>query len=372
MKRILLNRTREEIRAAIINNGELESYFVERDDNPRLLGNIYKGRVENFFPGMQAAFIDIGLEKNAFLQVGRKKQLKTDEQVIIQIEKEAVGTKGPRATLSLSIPGHNLVFLPGLKYIGISRQIHKEEKTRLLEIAKKIRPNNAGIIIRTAAEGCAEEILTREVDQLSKLWKSLEIKIAKRRKPSLLYSSSDLIMKLIRDEFTSDVEEFLIDNLKMYNRAAEAVKYIAPELIDRLELYDDETPIFEKFKLTEEIKSITEREIDLPSGASITIDRTEALTVIDVNTKNFVGNENLSDTVYKTNIEAASMILKQLHLRNIGGIIIVDFIDMPKSSQRESLLAHLREVAKKDKIKTNIVDMTPLGLVEITRRYSRH
>ena len=373
MKKILVHHKRNETSVAVITNGEVTYYCIERNDNQHLVGNIYKGKIQNFLPGMQAAFVDIGRDKNAFLQLNKKRTFEIGQDIVIQIKKDAIGTKGPRATLELSIPAHNFIFMPKTKYIGVSRKIENEKRKKLAEMAKNFCPKNAGLIVRTAAAECDRKTFKSDINNLNKFWKSIEKNLAKKKAPKLLYSDNSLISRIIRDELKNDVTVFMIDSLKLTNQAIKIAKGIVPNLADRIKRYVeiDNVNIFEKFNVAEEIKKLSERELKLPSGGFIVIDKTEALTAIDVNTGKFVGDANLSDTVYKTNIEAATMIMKQLRLRDIGGIIIVDFIDMHIDEQKESLLAYLREKAKTDYSKTKVIDMTPLGLVEITRKRSR-
>ena len=373
MKKILVHHKRQETSVAIIKNDILTNYYVDRANNPNLLGNIYKGKVQNFLPGIQAVFIDIGRDKNAFLQLSKNQKLEIGQDVVIQIKKESIGTKGPRATTALSIPSHNVVLLPRTKYIGVSQKIDNRKRGRLYEIAKKARLKNAGLIVRTDAQDCDEDTLLNEINHIYKFWKSIERGMIKKKSPSLLYSDNDLMSRIVRDELTGDVETVVIDSQKLFNQMMRIVKHISPTLLEKINIwrYSDEIPIFEKFHIEEEINKLSAREVELPSGGFIVIDKTEALTAIDVNTGHFVGDLNLSDTVFKVNIEAAEAIMRQLRLRDIGGIIIVDFIDMPKAERKESLMNFLRNVAKKDKVRTDVIDMTPLGLVEITRKRSR-
>ncbi len=371
MKRILVHHKRNETAVAVVKDNKLINYYVDFDNNPHLLGNIYKGKIQNFLPGMQAVFVDIGQEKNAFLQLSKNQKYEIGQDIVIQIKKEAIGTKGPRATTALSIPSKNVVLLPNVKYIGISHKIENSHRKRLLEIARKANLKNAGLIIRTAAAECDENTLVSEIHNVYKFWKSIERSLPKKKSPTLLYSDNTLMSKIIRDEFTNDVDDFLIDSFKLSRQVYKLVNHISPNLSDRIWRYTDETPIFEKFHIDAEIAKLSQREVELPSGGFIVIDKTEALTAIDVNTGHFVGDLNLSDTVYKVNIEAAEMILTHLKLRDIGGIIIVDFIDMPKEAHKEGLLKFLRNEAKKDRVKTKIIDMTPLGLVEITRQRAK-
>lgn len=365
MKQIIVSHKDSETCAAVIIDGELEAIYNSSTDNPRLVGNIYKGRVKNFLPGMRAAFVDIGRDKNVFLQTNSAQKFHTEQNVLLQIEKDAVGTKGARATLNISLAGRLLIFLPTLGYIGVSNKIRGVERERLHALAKKIRPTDAGLIVRTAAEGCDEETLLNDLAQLQKLWAKILERNSKRKPPALLYTDNDLIEKLIREEFTNDTE-IIVDNVKIFRRLTELV----PE--EKISLYDGSAQIFEAFGVADELDKLNRRELTLPGGGQIVFDKTEALTAIDVNTRKFIGRNDFDETILKTNLEAAELILKQLKLRDLGGIIIVDFIDMESDAHKKILMDFLRERAQLDRNKTKIVDMTPLGLVEITRHSSRH
>ena len=358
MKQIIVNRKGGTTCAAVVIDGELDAIHTSRDDNPRLVGNVYKGRVQNFLPGMKAAFIDIGRDKNVFLQT--KQKFHVGQSVLIQIEKDAVGTKGARATLNISLAGRLVIFLPNLNYVGVSGKIRGVERERLHALGKEIRPDGAGIIIRTAAEGCDETALLEDLADLRELWGHILERNSKRKSPALLYDDNDLIEKLIRNEFTPDAE-FIVDNLKIYRQLAALIAE------DRITFYDDAAQIFETFGVAQELATIDKRELPLPSGGQIVIDKTEALTVVDVNTGKFIGRNDFGETILKTNLEAAELILRQLKLRDVGGIVIVDFIDMDGDADKKFLMNFLREKAALDRNKTKIVDMTPLGLVEITR-----
>ena len=384
MKSIIINTAPEETRMALMADNELLAIEVERSAHSHLVGNIYKGHVQNVLPGMQAAFVDIGSEKNAFLYIGdglpkdaleavpRQAKIHIGQNLPIQIVKDAIGTKGPRATTHLSLPGRNVVLMPTAAYIGISRRIGDEtERSRLKEIAERICPPEMGLIIRTVSAGQSEAVLAADVQYLTRLWESLMARNRLMAAPTLLYRDADLIIRVVRDCFTEDIDALIIDDAEVYRRVVELVRYISPALVERIHLYEGKKPVFSYYHIDEEVEKLGNREVELPSGGFIVIDKTEALTVIDVNTGKFVGKANLSDTVYRTNIEAAGEILKQLRLRDIGGIILIDFIDMDTEEQKESLLAFLRERVKMDRTKTNIVDITSLGLVEITRKKSR-
>ncbi|MBR3747004.1 MAG: Rne/Rng family ribonuclease [Selenomonadaceae bacterium] len=363
MKKILVSCKHGETTAAVLVDGQLESIYSASDDNPRLSGNIYKGRVQNFLPGMNAVFVDIGRDKNVFLQFKSSQKFSVGQSVLIQIEKESVGTKSARATLNFSLAGRFLIFLPTMGYIGVSNKIRGDERNRLHALAKKIRPTESGLIVRTAAEGCDENILRDELAELQNLWARIIERNSKRKPPALLYNDNDLIEKILRDE--PDAENFVVDNLKILRKLNELV---TPE---KISFHEGDAPIFETFGIADEISDVHKRELPLPSGGQIIFDKTEALTAIDVNTNKFVGR-NFDETILRTNLEAAEVILRQLKLRAIGGIIIVDFIDMTSDEHKKILLDFLRERARLDRNKTTIVDMTPLGLVEITRHSSQH
>ena len=363
MKKIIISHKLLETCAVVLENGEVTAIHFSREDNPRLVGNIYKGRVKNILLGMRAAFVDIGRDKNVFLQFNASKKFSLGQDVLIQIDKDEIGSKCARATLNISLAGRLLIFLPTLNYIGVSNKIRGEERQRLHALAKRIRPNNSGLIVRTAAEGCDEKFLLNDLANLLKVWNKICEKNVKKKSPALLYSDNNLIENILRDDFTPETE-IIVDNLKIYRQLIENV--------DNVTFYGDSEPIFEKFGVAEEIFKINQRELSLPSGGQIVIDKTEALTAIDVNTGKFIGDKNFDETILKTNMEAAELILKQLKLRDIGGIIIVDFIDMDSDAHKKILMNFLRERAAFDRNKTKIIDMTPLGLVEITRQSSRH
>ena len=360
MKKIIVSHKGGETCAAVLIDNELEAFYNSSDNNPRLVGNIYKGRVQNFLPGMRAAFVDIGRDRNVFLQTNSPQKFSAGQSVLIQIEKDEIGLKGARATLNVSLAGRVLIVLPTLNYIGVSNKICGDERERLHVLAKKIRPQNSGLIVRTAAEGCDENILLEDLTALQKIWEKISERFSKRKPPALLYSDNDLIEKIIRNEFTADAE-FIVDNLKIYRRLLETIDK------DKIIFYDGAAQIFESFGLTKEISNLNRRELTLPGGGQIVFDKTEALTAVDVNTGKFIGRTDFDETILKTNLEAAEQILKQLKLRDIGGIIIVDFIDMELDAHKKILMNFLRERAQLDRNKTKIVDMTPLGLVEITR-----
>ena len=385
MKSILVTVVPEETKLAILEYGKLSSIEVERATHSHLVGNIYKGQVQNVLPGMQAAFVDIGTGKNAFMYIGdgmpadvkqtlpHPQKIHIGQQLPVQIIKDAIGSKGPRATTHITLPGRNVVLLPTAAYIGMSRRIEEEaERNRLHDIASRICPEGMGLIIRTVAAGATEESLREDVEYLEKLWHSMMARFKMKSKgANLLYRDADLIIRVVRDNLTPEVEAMWIDNRAVYQRVRDFVQLLSPELTEKIRYYDSREPLFKHYGIEEELDNLGGRTVELKSGGFLVIDKTEALTVIDVNTGKYTGSTNLGETVYATNQEAAEEIMRQLRLRDIGGIIIVDFIDMEKDEHKEQLLAHLRELAKCDPTKTNIVDITSLGLVEITRKKSR-
>ena len=383
-KRIIVNVIPEEVRMALCEDGRLLEVAVERTQSDSMVGNIYKGRVENVLPGMQAAFINIGNGKNAFLYAGdifpRKSfqrlvaedNLTVGAEIMIEIVKDAMGTKGPRATTHFSIPGRYVVVMPSVDYVGVSRRIESgEERSRLRALAEKIRPKGMGVIVRTVAEGHSEEELARDFQYLAKLWDALTAKAKRAKAPFLLYRDADLAVRIIRDHVKDDIDEVIIDNAEAHSRMVELAKFISPDLVKKIHLYKAKTEIFSHYAIEDEWNKLADRRVDLKCGGYLIIDRTEALTVIDVNTGRFTGHSNLADTVFRTNMEAAAEIARQLRLRDIGGIIVADFIDMEKAGHKKAILTELEARLKADNTKTNVLGLTELGLVEMTRKKSR-
>ena len=383
-KRIIVNVIPEEVRMALCEDGRLLEVAVERTQSDSMVGNIYKGRVENVLPGMQAAFINIGNGKNAFLYAGdifpRKSfqrlvaedNLTVGAEIMIEIVKDAMGTKGPRATTHFSIPGRYVVVMPSVDYVGVSRRVESgEERSRLRALAEKIRPKGMGVIVRTVAEGHSEEELARDFQYLANLWNALTAKAKRAKAPFLLYRDADLAVRIIRDHVKDDIDEVIIDNAEAYARMVELAKFISPDLVKKIHLYKAKTEIFSHYAIEDEWNKLADRRVDLKCGGYLIIDRTEALTVIDVNTGRFTGHSNLADTVFRTNMEAAAEIARQLRLRDIGGIIVADFIDMEKAGHKKAILTELEARLKADNTKTNVLGLTELGLVEMTRKKSR-
>lgn len=381
MKQLLISAEANETRAALLEEGRLVELYVERSDRRSYVGNIYRGRVVNVLAGMDAAFVDIGLEKNGFLYVddiflpeeqgqrGKKitQLVKPGQSIVVQVVKDPMGVKGARVTTELSIAGRYLVFVPGGRVCGVSRRLPDAERARLRKLCQEIKPEKAGVIIRTAAEGVSEKAITRDLRFLEKLWgtvqRRLELEVS-----NVVYSEADLAMKIIRDEFTEEIGQVLVDDEALQKRIVGFLQTTTPEMADRVELYQGGRPMFEVYGIETEIKRAVQRRAGLPSGGYLVIDHTEAMTVIDVNSGRYVGRSFLEDTVLRTNLEAAREVVRQLRIRDIGGIIIIDFIDMARRENREQVLATLEAELAKDRTKTYVVELSPLGLVEMTRQ----
>jgi ribonuclease G len=385
-KEILITRDEREGRAAVLEDGVLSEFLIAREE--RQVGSIYKGRVANVLPGMNAAFVDLGLERNGFLcaddaaahlgeeasaslkNVNIKDMLKVDQEVIVQVVKEAVGTKGARITSYVTMPGRYLVLLPSASYTGVSRRVEDEkERERLRQIAEKAKPDGMGVIVRTSAVGRSTEELERELKFLVRSWSRVQKASKRRRAPAILHQELALIDKIVRDILHTDVNRLVIDNAEEYAKVIERLEATAPKLIERVFLYNHDVPLFEFYGIDQEIENALSRKVWLESGGYLIIDRTEALWAIDVNTGKYIGKTaSLADTILKTNLEAVREICRQLRLRDIGGIIIVDFIDMESASDRRRLLSEVVEELKKDRTRTHLVGMTELGLVQLTRK----
>lgn len=392
LKEIVVNVGEEETRVAVIEDKLLVEIYIERSINQRLVGNIFKGRVENVLPGMQAAFVNVGLEKNAFLYVEDALPanspdgsghagytlganicdvLKQGQEILVQIVKEPIGTKGPRVTTHITLPGRYLVLMPTVDYIGISRRIESEkERERLKDLAARVKPEGMGVIVRTVAEGVEEEELRQDIALLTKLWRKILSRSAHGTVPNVVHRDLELVQRILRDVFTEDVDRLILDSRYEYEKVLELQDISNPRLKIKVFL-DERENIFEEYGIEQEIERALNHKIWLKCGGYLVIDQAEALTAIDVNTGKYVGITNLEDTVLKTNLEAASEIAHQLRLRKIGGIIIVDFIDMVQEAHRNEVLHVLEEDIKKDKTKTNILGITQLGLVEMTRKKVR-
>ena len=391
-KKILVNCDNRATRVAILENGKLVELYIERPLEQRIVGNLYKGAVANVLPGMQAAFVDIGLEKNAFLYVDDvytddddrphpartniDKLLKVGEEIIVQVVKEPFGSKGARATGQVTIPGRYLVLVPGADYVGISRRIESQvEKERLRRIAGKLRPPEMGLIVRTVAEGAKEKALAQDLQFLTQLWRLVLARFQQKTAPALLYQDLALTCRIARDLFVEDFNSFLVDNEQEYEKVCEILDCFSPQPQPRLKrkvsLYRDDEPIFERYGVEKELEKALQRQVWLKSGGYLVFDEAEALTVVDVNTGRYIGKRNLAQTILKTNLEAAEEIARQIRLRDIGGIIIIDFIDMSVEEHRRKVLGKLNELIKHDRTKTYVLGLTSLGLVEMTRKKVR-
>ncbi|KIC56082.1 Rne/Rng family ribonuclease [Microbacterium hominis] len=372
------------IQIAVLEDNVLVEHYVARSQESSLIGNVYLGRVQNVLPSMEAAFVDIGRGRNAVLYSGEvdwdavetgnqprriELALKSGDRVLVQVTKDPVGHKGARLTSQISLPGRYLVYVPGGAMNGISRKLPDTERARLKRILKEVLPESSGVIVRTAAEGATEEQLTRDVQRLTAQWEHISSQVEKIGAPALLHSEPDLLVKIVRDVFNEDFSKMLIQGEDAYQTITAYLAGVAPDLLERVEKYEDDQDPFDRFRVTEQIEKALDRKVWLPSGGSLVIDRTEAMTVVDVNTGKFVGSGgNLEETVTKNNLEAAEEIVRQLRLRDIGGIIVVDFIDMVLESNRDLVLRRLVECLSRDRTKHQVAEVTSLGLVQMTRK----
>lgn len=389
-REMLIKMEAEETAIAVLDERQLAEIYFEQLSNLRLIGNIYKGVVENVLPGMQAAFVDIGLEKNCFLyvedalpkyiddngqEITEKRNitdiLKKGQEILVQVFKEPVGSKGARATTHPALPGRYLVLLPTGKYIAISRRIEDEaERQRLKEMMAQMLPPGMGVIIRTVSNDMGQEELAADLKMLLKQWKRIQGKAVKCSAPSLVHKDFDLLRRVVRDTGSADIDRILVDNEETRDKVKEIINDIAPSLENKIFCHN--TDIFKQYDIYEQLARAMRRKVWLKSGGYIIVDQMEALTVIDVNTGKYVGETNLDDTVLKTNLEAAAEVARQLRLRNLGGIIIVDFIDMEISVNKAKVLEALEEAVKKDRTRVTVLGMTQLGLIEMTRKKSGH
>jgi len=406
-KELVINTTAHETRVALLESGHIAELYIERNRERGIVGNIYKGRVIRVLPGMQAAFVDIGLEKAGFLYVadvlaemeaveqfieggpqGHKHSdngaeegesyppieslLQEGQEILVQVAKEPLGTKGARITAHISLPGRHLVYMPTVDHVGISRRIEDDdEKARLRLTVETIRPEGTGFIVRTAAEGKSEQDLRGDMDVLVALWREVASRKELTGAPCLIHSDLDVTSKVLRDILTEDVRRIVVDSPREHEKIVSFIAAVMPKAAIPVELYSDHEPIFDAFGLEVEIARALGRKVWLKSGGYIIIEQTEALTAVDVNTGRFVGKHNLEDTILKTNLEAVKEVAFQLRLRNIGGLIIIDFIDMEKEAHRDKVHSALEETLKIDKAKTNILKISELGLVEMTRKRVR-
>lgn len=406
-KRVLISVDPRETRLALLEEGELVQLRIERD--PVEVGSIYKGRIDRVLPGMDSCFVDIGLDRNAFMHVSdfieaEEKAKLTDEktrkrrrggaggshsgkpnrellppitevasegdEILVQVARAPLGSKGARGTTRISLPGHHVVLLPvGSDHVGVSRKIESESvRSRLKEWGREVKPRGYGMIIRTEAAGCTKEDLQADVERLRKTWRRIKDAYRKKQAPALLHEDLSLVERMVRDMYTDEVKEIILDSEPEYLTVREALKDISKSASKRCTLYQGDKPLFEAYGIEAELEKALRRRVPLPSGGNLTIDENEAMTTIDVNTGSFVGSTNLNDTILQTNLESAKEIARQLRIRDIGGIIILDFIDMEVPEHRRRVMDALEKELARDKARTRIVHLSPLGLVEMTRK----
>lgn len=403
-QRIIINADAYETRVAILEHDELAELFVERAEQRRNVGDIYKGRINAVLPGMQSAFVDLGLPKTGFLHASdlaeslsgledlsdaddttgdRQKRrrapipkiedhLKKGQEVLVQITKESIGTKGPRVTQQISLPGRFCVLMPGVDHVGVSRRIEeRSERQRIKAIIHDLKPANVGLIARTAGEGKGDAEYAADIKHLTRLWQKIEKKSQGSRAPALVHRELEMTASLIRDLFTEEVEEVFIDDKGSFAEIERYLKAVSPELADRVKHYRGKDPIFDAFGIESQIEKTFERKVWLKKGGYICIDHAEALVAVDVNTGRFTGKKNQEETIFRTNMEAAVEVPRQLRLRDIGGIIVVDFIDMENDSNKRAVLDTLRSELRKDRARTKAFAVSELGLVEMTRQRER-
>jgi len=408
---LVINTRHHETRVAVVENGTIAELHIERETGQELMGNIYRGTVVRVLPGMQAAFVDIGLERTGFLFVSDvhrnlvdveqamaqqalhaggegeeealpgavadisfniEELLHVGQDVMVQVSKEPMGTKGARLTSHISLPGRHLVLMPTVEHIGVSRRIEDSgERERLRALVREMAPDHLGFIVRTVSEGANREKLQSEMDFILKLWESIREAMHRSTSPALLYKDLAVSLRAVRDLFTREVDRLVIDSQEEFDRITAFIETFAPRLRYSVELYEGNEPIYDHYGIEVEISRALEKKIWLKSGGYIVIEITEALTAIDVNTGSYVGRRNLEETILKTNLEAVKEIAYQLRLRNIGGLIVIDFIDMERRSNRDRVFTALKEAMKKDRAKTHILRMSELGLIEMTRKRTR-
>ncbi len=390
---LLINFAPMETRVALIENGMLQEVYIERVDKRGIVGNIYKGKVARVLPGMQAAFVDIGLERAAFIHAAdlqpngpaeeRSQQeppisslLREGQSLVVQVTKDPIGTKGARLTTNLSIPSRYLVFMPDTDHIGISQRIDSEEERERLrgivsDCLEQEQGVNGGFILRTVSEGASVADVQADIKFLLRLWGKIRDRMKKSRAPATVYEDLPLHMRALRDMASPNIERVRIDSRETFQKACEFVSSLVPEMADRLEYYPGERPIFDLYNVEDEIQKGLGRKVELKSGGYLIFDQTEAMTTVDINTGAYVGHRTLEETIFKTNLEAATAVGRQLRLRNLGGIIIIDFIDMEDPEHQRQVLRTLQRVLDKDHVKCKVMGVSELGLVEMTRKRTR-
>jgi ribonuclease E len=383
-RKMIVREVDDRVQVGVLEDGMLVEHYVTESQGGSIIGNVYLGKVQNVLPSMEAAFVDIGRGRNAVLYSGEvdweaaeagnqprriELALKTGDSVLVQVTKDPVGQKGARLTSQISLPGRFLVYVPGGNMSGISRKLPEGERARLKHILKNALPEDAGVIVRTAAEGATEEQLNHDVQRLRTQWEEINRQAETSKAPAQLHSEPDLLVKIIRDVFNEDFQELVISGKESLKVIKEYLETVAPDLLGRLVEYKKKEDIFDAFRIGDQIAKALERKVYLPSGGSLVIDRTEAMTVVDVNTGKFIGSGgNLEETVTKNNLEAAEELVRQLRLRDIGGIVVIDFIDMIQESNQELVRKRLLECLSRDRTKNQVGEVTSLGLVQMTRK----
>ncbi|TGG95310.1 ribonuclease G [Natronospirillum operosum] len=384
---ILVNVTPMETRVALVENGVAQEMFIERSQARGIVGNIYQGKVVRVLPGMQAAFVNIGLERAAFIHAsdisgttenvpGIAELVREGQTLLVQVVKDPIGNKGARLTTQFSVPSRYLVYMPGTEHVGVSQRIDgDEERERLKETVSRLHQEleipQGGFILRTAAEGIGEAELRSDMAYLKRLWAALQEKTRGQKPPYIVYEDLPLFLRVARDMVRADVDKIRIDSRETHARTLEFVRKYNPEVEPVFEYYPGERPIFDLFGVEEELERALSRKVDLKSGGYLIFDQTEAMSTIDVNTGGYVGHRNLEETIFKTNLEAVATIVRQLRLRNLGGIIIIDFIDMADAEHRRQVLRMLEKTLERDHAKTKVTGVSELGLVEMTRKRTR-
>jgi ribonuclease E len=383
-KLMVITEHGERDQIAVLEERELVQHYVTRVGARSMVGNVYLGRVQNVLPGMEAAFVDVGRGRNAVLYAGEvnwspedlegappriEHVLKSGQSVLVQVTKDPIGGKGARLTAQISLPGRFLVLAPNSDVSGISRRLPDAERRRLKAIFKDIKPNDHGLIVRTAAEGASKQALAADLDRLLEEWKQIEKRSKKAKAPAVLYEEPELTVRVVRDLFTDEeYRELVTDSPRVFGLVTDYLRDVAPDVLSKVRLHEGPLPAFEEFHIVEQIHKGLDRKVWLPSGGYLVIDRTEAMTVIDVNTGRSVGKSNLEETVVNTNLEAATEVARQLRLRDIGGMIVIDFIDMLLEQNKEKVIDQMKEALAQDKSRSQVFDISPLGLLEVTRK----
>jgi ribonuclease G len=382
VREMLISHDPSETRVGVLEDGKLSEFYLERSKRS-VVGNVYLARVRDVLPGMQAAFVDVGLEKNAFLYVDEvvapegledvphrdiQALLKPGQQIMVQVLKDPMGTKGARVTTDVTLPGRFLVLMPFSDFIGISRKLPDDERERLHRIVTGNAQKGMGLIVRTAAAGASEKDLLSDLEFLSRLWKRVQHQATEALPPEVIYTEMDLALRFVRDVLSEEYRRLLVDDRVTFDKVVSFLKKTSPALVRRVQLYREKVPLFDYFGIDGQIDAVLERVVRLPSGGYIAIDQTEALTAIDVNTGKYTGRKSLEETIYRTNLEAADEAVRQLRLRDIGGIIVIDFIDMEDQFHRGEVFARFNKALERDRTKTRVMEISKLGLVEMTRK----